>query len=296
MNNKCIIVLSEKSSGSSALQNLLSDCTSIKHLAKTRHYENESLYWVKAASVLGMDQKNMLSSEVPIPINRAKRDILNLLNDNLGRNFSLKEINKDFLFHGWELLCEQYSPVFIEKSPHHLLQWSSIDLIIQASKKIKNIDFLIIGLVRNPMDVIYSHYKRWGVDPDKMQYQWMRSYINLKKLQSIQKGLGFEFITLRYEDIINSSIYLKPVLEFCNVSIRQLNDSFLHQNAVTKWKNDKKYGFILSDDVFELAKEFGYEANNLINSNKLFWRVRKTIRIYFYSIAIFIKNVLGNRS
>ncbi len=73
MNNKCIILLSEKSSGSSAIQNLLANYTKISHLANTRHYENESLYWVKASSVLGLKQNNMIASEVPIDMETAKK-------------------------------------------------------------------------------------------------------------------------------------------------------------------------------------------------------------------------------
>ena len=63
---KCIIILSSKSSGSSALQYYLSKYINVNHIRYTRHYEHETLYWTKVASALGILQKNMLNSEVPI--------------------------------------------------------------------------------------------------------------------------------------------------------------------------------------------------------------------------------------
>ena len=292
MKTKCIIVLSEKSSGSSALQNLLSMHTDIKHVEKTRHYENETLYWTKAASALGMSQENMLSSEVPIPTKKAKKDIEDILKDNLRNNPPLEVFDENFIFKGWQLLCEHYAPIFFEKSPHHLLQWSSIELIIKAANKIKNVDFLVVGLVRNPMDVIYSHYKRWGIDPDRMQNQWVKSYSNLNRLKNVKHKLSFEFLVLRYEDIVTSNQKLKPILNFCNVDIQDLNDSFLHQNSIGKWKKDSSYGFSLSDNAYQLAIKFGYEKTTLANDYKYFWKLKKQLRVRMFSLAIFFKKVL----
>jgi len=291
MKSKCIIVLSEKSSGSSALQNLLSRHADIKHIEKTRHYENESLYWTKAASALGMSQENMLSSEVPIPADKAKEDIANLLRDNLRNNPPFEVFDENFIFKGWKLLCEQYSPIFFEKSPHHLLQWSSIELIIRAANEIKNVDFLVVGLVRNPMDVLYSHYKRWGIDPDRMQNQWVKSYSNLNRLENMRHEVNFEFIVLKYEDIVTSNQKLKSVLNFCNVDIQDLDDSFLHQNSIGKWKKDSSYGFSLSDNAYQLARRFGYEKKSLANDYKSFWRVKKHLRVRLLSLAIIIKRI-----
>ena len=72
---KCIMILSCKSSGSTALQNLLNKLPQVNRIKKTRHFEYETLYWTKAASILGMPQLNMLDSEVPIPKKKAKDDI-----------------------------------------------------------------------------------------------------------------------------------------------------------------------------------------------------------------------------
>ena len=118
---KCIIILSSKSCGSSACQNLLAKLANIRHVEKTRHFENETLYWTKAASILNLSQVKMLDSEVPIGPSKAKKDLVDLLRDNVG-DVPGQLIDKEFIFQGWRMLCEHYYPVFIEKSPHHLNQ------------------------------------------------------------------------------------------------------------------------------------------------------------------------------
>ena len=80
---KCIIILSEKSSGSSACQDFLAKYPDIHHVRWTRHNQNETLYWTKAASVLHMPQDNMLESEVPLKPKKAKKDLAAFLKGNL---------------------------------------------------------------------------------------------------------------------------------------------------------------------------------------------------------------------
>ena len=80
---KSIILLSEKSSGSSAFQNLLSSVQDVKHIKTTRHYENESLYWTKAASILNMPQIKMVDSEVPLSKKKAIKDLNIFLSETL---------------------------------------------------------------------------------------------------------------------------------------------------------------------------------------------------------------------
>ena len=77
---KCIIILSTKSSGSSVLLRLLTQDGYGQHISKTRHGENETLYWVKAAAILGLPQVNMHDSEIPIRSSRAKKTWLSYLN------------------------------------------------------------------------------------------------------------------------------------------------------------------------------------------------------------------------
>ena len=75
----CVVILSTKSAGSSALQNLICECTDGKHVEHTRHVQHETLYWTKAASILGRKQLRIPDSEVPIPARKALHDLRALL-------------------------------------------------------------------------------------------------------------------------------------------------------------------------------------------------------------------------
>ena len=76
---KCVIILSNKSSGSSILQRFITESSEARHVRYTRHFENETLYWTKAASVLGLPQLDMPDSEVPLPKAQARRELVELL-------------------------------------------------------------------------------------------------------------------------------------------------------------------------------------------------------------------------
>lgn len=258
---KCIIILSEKSSGSSALQNLLTVFAKIKHVDKTRHNEHETLYWTKAASILDLPQLDILDSEVPIAREKAKFDLITLLRDNLD-NYSPPNDDQKLVVDGWRLLCEKYTPIFLEKSPHHLCQWSAIELIIECIRELDDIDFLLIGLIRNPMDTMYSQFKRWQASPEKLQHQWYIAYHNLLKLKEI---MGEKLIILRYEDITSSVAYLLPVFSFCDLSIDTVDQSYLHQTSILKWKQDKMFSFMLANKVANLARKYGYKDEEIIN-------------------------------
>ena len=95
---KCILILSAKSSGSTALQSLLVKFFQVNHIDKTRHFEYETLFWTKAASILQLPQVDMLDSEVPINKEKARYDIINLLKQNLG-TYAPPENDNDLIFN-----------------------------------------------------------------------------------------------------------------------------------------------------------------------------------------------------
>ncbi|HKP95569.1 MAG TPA: sulfotransferase [Fibrobacteria bacterium] len=264
---KCIIILSEKSSGSSACQNLIHDFTGAKFIAKTRHFENETLYWVKAASILGMEQLKALNSEVPIPPRKARRDLIRLLLDN-APGFLPPKDDRELIFGGWKSLCESHQPIFLEKSPHHLYQWSALNLIMEFAEKHPEIDFLVIGLIRNPMDTLYSQFSRWRSAPKKLQFQWMTAYQNLRKLKGL---LGDKLMLVRYEDMVDSLDCMLPIFRFCGLDPDKLPKSSLHRDALSKWKKDKRFGFILAEPVKQFARSFGYTDFELDNTSNPGW-------------------------
>lgn len=272
---KCIVILSEKSSGSSACQNILAKFADIKHVAKTRHYENETLYWTKAASVLGLPQRDMIDSEVPIPAAQAREELLALLRENIG-GYVPPANDREFVIDGWQQLCRHHRPIFLEKSPHHLCQWSALELLHACMQEAEDIDFLIIGLIRNPMDVLYSQFQRWRTRPEELQYQWLAAYQNLLRFKNLA---GDRVVLLRYEDMVSSLRYLQPVFDFCQVEAAAADQSYFHRKSLLKWRDDARFGFVLADEVVALAKQFGYREEELRNTGKPLWPLyRETLR------------------
>jgi len=200
-----------------------------------------------------------------------------LLKDNL-ENYSPPHDDQELIISGWKRLCEKYAPIFLEKSPHHLLQWSAIELIIECIEEIDEIDFLLVGLVRNPMDTVYSQFKRWATRPEQLQYQWLVAYQNLLRLKNI---MGEKLVIVRYEDMVSSPRYLRPVFDFCDVAVDEVDQNYLHQKSIFKWKGDKFFGFSLSDEVVALAESYGYQKEELTNRDALLWPVcREFTRIF----------------
>lgn len=278
---KNIIILSEKSSGSSACQNLLAQFADIRHVEKTRHTEHETLYWTKAASILGKPQLKMVDSEVPIEPEKAKAELISLLRNNL-EDYEPPDTNEELISAGWNRLCKRYSPIFIEKSPHHLCQWSAIELIVEHMRATNDVDFLLVGLVRNPMDTIYSQYKRWKSPPEKVEQQWRVAYQNLLRLQDI---VGKKLVIVRYEDIVSSLKHLEAVFDFCGVTANTADEKYLHKKSINKWKTDRLFGHLLSDQTIELAKKYGYQQSELINKpNPLSGIIFKTTHLAYLSV------------
>lgn len=257
---RCIILLSEKSSGSSAVQRLLAESAGVRCVARTRHFENETLYWTKAASMLSLDQVSMLDSEVPLPQNQARAELLGLLRENLP-DYCPRGDDREIVIDGWRRLCHHYGPIFFEKSPHHLLQWSNLELIVQAMRELPDIEFLLLGLVRHPIDTAYSQFTRWGTRPEALQHQWMAAYQNLLRLQ---QQVGDQLLMIvRYEDVVTDHRTLEAAYRFCGVAppARSPDGNGLHDGSVAKWKRDRQFGFTLDPAVSEFARQFGYELS-----------------------------------
>lgn len=269
---KCITILSTKSSGSSALQYLLADTLNAQHVTKSRHGRHETLYWTKAASILGLPQINMKNSEVPIGQAQARDELRQLLRDNLGMSSPLSN-DDELIFNGFRLLCEKYGPLFIEKSPHHLHQWAALELLLSGIKRFPEINFLFIGLIRNPMDTLYSMWQRWRNDPELHQAEWVLAYKNLQKYSVLVKEKLF---VVRYEDMVGDVQYLKQLADFVGVEVDSHRfKGYLHRKSLKKWLDDDLYGFQLNDEVVSCAMNFGYQRKDMVNRPKTCWPLYK---------------------
>lgn len=259
-----IIILSSKSSGSSALQNYFLLNHQYKAAAYTPHHENETLYWSKVASVLELPQIKMYRSQVPF----SKKEALNSLNDFLHSNGldTCGDPNKDFFFKRYLDLVRNNDFRFIEKSPHHLFNESNLQLIEEFVKEYSDkVEVKIIGLVRHPQAVLYSAWKRWGFIPVEFEREWYTSYHNLLHWQN---KLNIEVI--KYEDLVQGDVDLEKLLMITTESLCKFN---FKGDAVDKWSHDPTYGHRLSDSTINLAKKFGYVTFNP-SGNMSYWKLK----------------------
>src|SRR3984885_11094125 len=256
---RSVVVLSSKSSGSSALQRLLCSGTNAQHVQRTRHGEYETLYWTKAASILGLPQAQLLASEVPIAPRKARTDLITLLAHNVPR-FVPPNDDEALVFEGWRALCKRFAPVFVEKSPHHLQQWSCLELMASAVRRLPDVEFRFIGLVRNPMDMLYSAWRRWRLGPQNAQFEWFQAHQNLLRFKELG---GDRVAVLSYETLVSHDGVARAVLNKLAIEGSGESVSGLHKNSVLSWKRDAGYGFQLDSTVAQLAAEYGYTPEQL---------------------------------
>jgi hypothetical protein len=263
----CVVILSCKSSGSSVLQNLLCKYAGAKHVVHTRHAQHETLYWTKAASILGREQCRIPGSEVPIPPRKALNETCALLAANLP-HFMPPADSRELIFDGWRRLCHHFGPIFVEKSPHHLHQWAALELLLEAVRLLPEVEFRFIGLVRNPMDVLYSLWRRFRTDPVSFQHHWRNAYENLLHLEQHAAG---QLLTLRYEQLAAHGDGARRVLEFLGQPPVPDAEQFVHGHSLQRWRKDPWFGFRLHPRIEQLAVSFGYGPDDLTNQSYPLW-------------------------
>jgi len=270
--SSCIIVLSTKSSGSSALQELICNFGGGRHLQQTRHGEFETLYWTKAASVLGLPQVKLPDSEVPLPKVRALHDLRTLIAENTG-GANMPADDEELVVEGWRALCLAHRPVFVEKSPHHLHQWSCLKLMTDVAHRLPDVDFRFVGLVRNPMDVLYSAWSRWRLAPEDFQHHWRQAYENLQRFRDL---MGERLVVVRYEDFSAARGTASRLLKALRLpEARPDCDEYIHGASRSRWKADRRFGFQLDRSVIQVATQYGYDEKQLINRRRLAWPMRR---------------------
>ena len=285
-----IILLSTKSSGSTAIQQYVTTNFNAKTIENTPHHENETLFWTKASSAVGLSQEKLHRSIVPYSLS-AGRDQLNSLLKINGIEFVFKDWSKKEIFQAYYELIKKNKPIFFEKSPHHLRNFNNLELIFDCKEYLKEkVDFIIICLIRNPMDTIYSVWKRWHYDCSAFEDEWFNSYQNLKKLcNKMPESISI----FQYEKLINNSTPLNDLLNQYGILRTNQNQNFhLHRRSIQKWKKNSIFSHQLSSKTIELAKSFGYEEKDLMpNRYSLQWPLVSNYYKLRYSVKqFFIKN------
>ena len=257
-----IILLSEKSSGSSILQEELVKHSLINNIKFTKHTEAETLYWLKAANILGYPKHSFWQSKSPFPKKYSKKSIEYILSKNSNYLFNQQQFEVwEEIKNGWDALIDSNGPIFFEKSPHHLNQWPALACInryVRESNKIVK----FIGLVRNPLSVIYSTNQRWQSNIYDRQFFWENSYRNLLAMQKIHGDENL--IIIRYEDLINSpNQILNKLFSFLGLKNEENIGKKFHSNSLSKWEKDPNFSFKLNESVMELGKQFGYTEEEM---------------------------------
>ncbi len=264
---RCVIILSDKSSGSSALQKELLRSRYANTIRYTRHNENETLYWNKASAILGLPQVKVNYSELPFSRERAEADLRVFLKRNLP-SWDNCEFTKEKIFEGWERLCEAYGPIFIEKSPHHLQYRSALELILEIME-VSHVKFFLIGLIRNPVDTLYSSWRRWGANPVKAQYDWLRAYNNLNLFK---RRAGDRLMIIRYEDLVTDRTTFHDVCHFVGIRENLAYGCRLHGGSLQRWRQDKLFRIKLDERVKDMAIKYGYTEEQMqLHKSVGFW-------------------------
>lgn len=238
----------------------------MRHIDTTPHFEHETLFWVRAAAVLGLPQVRMADSRLPFAADEARASLQALLLDNIGPGYIVPSSDERLAFEGWHDLCRHYAPVFVEKSPHHLHQWSAIELLLESTARVPGVDVLFVGLIRNPMDTLYSMWQRWRGLPGHNERDWRIAYTNLLRLRDLAGG---RLVILRYEDMVRDTARLDPIYRFIGAPSEP--SGYLHDKSVGKWRNDPRFRFRLAPSTVALAEQFGYDRGEMENRGSSFW-------------------------
>jgi hypothetical protein len=283
---KVVILLSDKRSGSTLFQKELIQHIGINTVDFSPHAYLETHFWTKAAKILISQPPNQIDNSINrASVSKNERRILNsygssknalkyLIQTLEGNGIEWHNKNpkdsaklKEFIFEGWEQLCEKFShPVFFEKSPQILASPIALNLLHEWMQQTQ-FDVKIIVLVRNPMSIMYSAEKLFYTDPEKRQFGWIELMQNLELF--LKKIDHNQSLIIRYEDLIQHPVsQFKTVCQFIGVEYIPELGNLSHRNSIEKWRTDDSFDFQLCTDGVELAMKYGYNLNEIDNSSK----------------------------
>lgn len=269
MNRTVVILLSDKRSGSTMLQEELCKHPEIQHVAYSPHTYFETHHWLKAAVLLGMPAQTFHGHRV-YPGYGSKKNARTYLIDCVKRNvpdFRVPTCDRELVFRGWNALCDTFAkPVFFEKSPQHLAQWAALSLMLEW---IQRTDFRVrvIGLVRNPHAVFASASKLFLSDAQRRQFGWADMHRNLLAFRDMLPRESFHLV--RYEGILaNPAHCFQQILQFVGASEDPQVGEAVRRSSLEKWREDPQYCVQLHGTVRQIAAHFGYTDEELDNHGK----------------------------
>lgn len=270
MKQTVVLLLSDKRSGSTILQDELCKHPGVRHVEYSPHTYFETHYWLMAARILGMPLQAYYGHRVyggHGSRSAARAALLDCVRTNVP-SFEAPASDLQLVTRGWDALCDQFArPVFFEKSPQHLPQWAALSLLLDwintTEHRVK-----VLGLVRNPHAVLHSAERLFGTSPRVRQHGWADMYRNLLAFQAMLPS-GVHHV-VRYEELIaDPRATLGEVQEFIGLSPAAPLGDEVHRRSTNKWRDDPSYHLQLHGAVAQVASHFGYSASDLDNSGKV---------------------------
>jgi len=262
--SKVVILLSDKRSGSTMLQEAMCRHPDIRHVDYSPHTYFETHHWLKSAVLLDLPAALYSGGRV-YPGYGSRENARAYIEDTLKGNipgYELPQNDRALCFEGWEALCRHYAkPVFFEKSPQILAQWGALDLLLEWMEKTE-LDVKLIGLVRNPLAVQYSAEKLFSTDPNDRQLAWLSTHRNLLTLCTLLPKERLKLV--RYEDVIKDpDVELSKLCEFVGIAPVSGLGAAVHDGSKEKWRSDPDYSLSLHPAVRRIAEGLGYTSEEL---------------------------------
>lgn len=264
-----VILLSDKRSGSTMVQEELCRHPAIQHVAYSPHTYYETHHWLKGAVVMGMPHPIFADGKT-YPGYGSRKGARRYLIDGICGNvpeFPISKADGELVFGGWDALCARFAqPVFFEKSPQYLAQWAALSLLLQWMQS-TDYQVRLIGLVRNPLAVMHSAQKLFFTEPETRQFAWAQSYRNLLSFSAmLQPG---QIRIIRYEDIIeNPPEKFREICRFIGVDYDAAIGAGVHGEAGGRWHADPEFPLQLHESVKQVAHCFGYRDEEMYNPSK----------------------------
>ena len=264
-----VILLSDKRSGSTMFQHEICRHPDVQTVAYSPHTYLETHHWLKGAVVLRMPSSLFDGGRVYDGYGswaNARAYLIDCIKGNVP-GFRVPEDDRELVFGGWEALCHRFArPVFFEKSPQLLAHWAGLSLLWEwiqgTSFRVK-----VIGLIRNPMAVMYSALELFHTSPEKRQFGWLRMHRNMLAFQNLlPEGM---FLSMRYEEIVaRPREVFAEVCRFIGIPNHPEVGREVRSDSLSKWRDDPYFTLQLHPVVKQMAMAFGYTPEDLENPPK----------------------------
>lgn len=263
------ILLSDKRSGSTMLQDELRRHPDIQRVDYSPHTYFETHHWLKAAVLLRRPDA-LYGDGRTYEGYGGRRNARAYMVDLLTRNvpeFTAPDDDEALVFEGWEALCGRYArPVFFEKSPQVLAHWAALDLLLEWRERTAH-SVKLIGLVRNPLAVQHSAEALFQSDPEVRQLSWLRTQRNLLAVREMT--LETDFRLFRYEDVVaEPQETLAQICAFIGVEPHPAVGEGVHGRSREKWAASDGFTLQLDRSVARIARSLGYSGEELANANR----------------------------